>query len=356
MPSASSRVLSDDERWQIFSQRDRRYDGVFVTAVKTTGIYCRPSCSARTPKRENVVFYATCAEARAAGFRPCKRCCPDERDADVALVEQLCRYIDDQYGDSLMLADLSARVHVSAPQLQRVFKRVTGITPRQYVDARRRELLASQLKAGEAISSAIYEAGYGSSSRVYARPPLGMTPVEYQRGAAGLSIRYTIVDSPLGRLLVGATDKGVCAVSLSDDDRVLEKFLDHEYPAAEIARDDEALYATVSDFLAYLDGQQPHLDLPVDIRVTAFQRLVLDALRQIPYGETRSYSEVAQAIGQPSAVRAVARACATNPVPLLIPCHRVTRKDGSLSGYRWGPERKAALLEMEQDAQRQPEA
>lgn len=350
-------ALSEADCWRIFSARDRRYDSVFVTGVQTTGIYCRPSCSARLPKRENVQFFADCAAAEAAGYRPCKRCRPTERDADVEMVERVCRYIDAHYDESLTLADLSAGVHLSTAQLSRVFKRVLGITPRQYLSARRVDSLGDQLKTSDNVAQAIYKAGYGSSSRVYEEMPLGMTPAAYQRGGAGMHIDYAIVDSPLGRLLVGATERGVCAVSLGDSDSKLHDFLHETYPAAEIHCAEDGLGAYLRAVLDYLDGE-PALDLPVDIRVTAFQQRVLAALRQIPYGETRSYSEVAEAIGQPEAVRAVARACATNPTALVIPCHRVTRKDGSLSGYRWGPKRKAALLAMEkaEDENRQPVA
>ncbi len=356
-PIADYATLSDADCFRIFSARDRRYDGVFVTAVRTTGIYCRPSCPARQPKRENICFYPDCDSAEAAGYRPCKRCRPNERDAELALVEDLCRYMDSHYDESPTLADLSAEAHLSAPQISRTFKRVLGITPHQYLSARRVDSLGEQLKARDNVAEAIYEAGYGSSSRVYEESPLGMTPAAYQRGGAGMRIDYAIVDSPLGRLLVGATERGICAVSLGDSDAALDAFLHKTYPAAEIERADHSLGRYVRAILDYLKGE-PHLDLPVDIRVTAFQQRVLDALRRIPYGETRSYSDVAEAIGQPSAVRAVANACATNPTALVIPCHRVTHKDGSLSGYRWGPERKAALLAMEkaEDADRQPEA
>lgn len=349
--------LSEADCWRILRERDRRYDSVFVTAVRTTGIYCRPSCSARTPKRQNVTFYSDCSAAEAAGYRACKRCRPTERDADVELVEQLCRSIDRRFDESLTLSDLSAEAHLSSAQLSRVFKRVLGITPHQYISARRTGALGEQLRTVDNVAQAIYAAGYGSSSRVYEDSPLGMTPAQYQRGGAGMRIDYAIVDSPLGRLLVGATERGVCAISLNDSDAELIEALHETYSAAEIQHSDEGLGDYLRAVLAYLDGE-PDLDLPLDIRVTAFQQRVLDTLKQIPYGETRSYSEVAQAIGQPEAVRAVASACASNPTALVIPCHRVTRKDGSLSGYRWGPERKAALLAMEKadHADRQSQA
>jgi len=345
-PITEFTALTDADCWRIFSARDRRYDGVFVTGVLTTGIYCRPSCSARMPKRENVRFYPDCEAAEAAGFRPCKRCRPNERDAELALVEELCRYLDAHYDESPTLADLSAEAHLSAPQLSRVFKRVLGITPRQYLSARRVDSLGDQLKTNGSVAQAIYEAGYGSSSRVYEEMPLGMTPTAYQRGGEGMRIDYAVVDSPLGRLLVGATERGVCALSLDDSDAKLEAFLHKTYPAAEIRCSDDDLGQYLRAVLDYLGGE-PHLDLPVDIRVTAFQQRVLEALRQIPYGETRTYSDVAEAIGQPEAVRAVANACGANPTALVIPCHRVTRKDGSQGGYRWGTNRKAALLAME---------
>ena len=329
---------------------DQRYDGIFITAVLTTGIYCRPSCSARKPKPENVTFYENCQTAESNGFRACKRCQPKQRTYEVEVVEQVCALIDEQMGTSITIKSLAAEVGLSTSQLHRIFKRILGITARQYMDAQRLDNFTQQLKDGVSITEASYQAGYGSSSRVYENVPkqIGMTPAEYQQGGQGVQIWYTITDSPLGRMLVATTERGVCGISLSDDDQVLTDFIEHEYPKANLVYNDAELSDYVHDILEHLAGQRPHLDLPIDIQVTAFQRLVLDALLKIPYGETRSYSDIAEAIGKPKSVRAVANACGANPIPLVIPCHRVTRKNGASGGYRWGAERKEALLTMEQ--------
>ncbi|MBI3962730.1 MAG: methylated-DNA--[protein]-cysteine S-methyltransferase, partial [Deinococcus sp.] len=264
------------------------------------------------------------------------------------LVQQACRYIANLEGP-LTLGALSTRLGISPYHLHRTFKRIMGITPRQYAEACRLGRLKAQLKGGAAVTTALYDAGYGSSSRLYERAPeqLGMTPAAYRRGGQGMRISYTIVDCPLGRLLVAATARGICAVSLGDSDRALEAALGSEYPAAEIQQDRTGLSQWVSTLLNHLSGKQPHLDLPLDVQATAFQWQVWKKLRAIPYGSTCSYGEIAQALGQPTAARAVARACATNPVALVIPCQRAVREDGSLGGYRWGLERKQALLTQE---------
>ncbi len=344
-------TLTEDTCWQAVCDSDRRYDGIFITVVHSTGIYCRPSCSARLPKRENVSFVATCSEAEAAGYRACKRCRPNERDYELAIAETICRYIEANNERQPSLAELSRQVYLSTSQMHRIFKRTLGITPYQYIDACRVNDFTDRLRAGESITEALYNAGYGSSSRVYERVPeqIGMTPSQYQQGGKGVHIRYSIVDSALGRLLVGMTERGICGVSLSDSDDELIEFIHKAYPTATITEAAEPTREVITRLLRYLDGEEPRLDLPIDIRMTAFQRRVMDELRTIPYGEQRTYSQVAESIGQPTAVRAVARVCATNPVPLVIPCHRVTRKDGSLAGYRWGIERKAKLLEMEKE-------
>lgn len=269
--------------------------------------------------------------------------------AHVATIDRLCRHIEANLEEPMPLAALAELAGLSPPHLQRVFKRVTGITPRQYADARRLGRLKSRLKQQRTVTMALYEAGYGSSRGLYERASaqLGMTPATYQRGGRGMRIGYTVVDCPLGRLLLGATERGICAVCLGDSDRMLMQSLKEEYPEAEILRDGVDLVPWVREFLAYLAGQQPHLALPLDVRATAFQWRVWQHLQSIPCGETRSYSEVARALGEPTAARAVARACATNPVALLIPCHRVVRENGGLGGYRWGLERKQALLDQE---------
>lgn len=345
--------MFEENYWQAVLNRDSHSDGTFVYAVRSTGIYCNPSCSSRRPRREQVVFFPLPQAAEEAGFRACLRCRPQETtvyELQVAMVQHACRYIETHLEDTLTLIALGKEVNVSPYHLQRVFKRIMGITPRQYAEAHRLEQVKERLKEGESVTMALYNAGYSSSSRLYERAStqLGMTPAVYRRGGKGMSIAYTIVDCPLGRLLVAATEKGICAISMSDTDATLEAALLDEYPAAEIRRAGTELNQWVNALLNHLSGQQPHLDLPVDVQATAFQWRVWEALRTIPYGSTRSYSELAQSLGDPKATRAVARACATNPVCLVVPCHRVVRADGDLAGYRWGVERKQQLLAMEQ--------
>ncbi len=343
--------------WQSVLTRNQSADGSFVYAVRSTGIYCRPSCPSRRPKREQVLFFPLPEAAEQAGFRACRRCQPREIDGytndQVELIRQACRVIEEHLDDDLTLASLGAQLHISPHHLQRSFKRVMGITPRQYAETRRLDQFKSRLRAGASVTRAMYEAGYSSSSRLYERAPahLGMTPTAYRKGGPGMNISYTIVDCPLGRLLVAATERGICGVSLGDSDAALEAALRGEYPAAQIQRDEAGMGEWVSAFLSYLSGRQPDLNLPVDVQATAFQWQVWEALRAIPSGSTRSYSEVARAIGQPRAARAVARACATNPVALVIPCHRVVRENGDLGGYRWGVARKQRLLAQEKAAQ-----
>ncbi|HEV2671791.1 MAG TPA: bifunctional DNA-binding transcriptional regulator/O6-methylguanine-DNA methyltransferase Ada [Gemmatimonadales bacterium] len=340
-------VLSADARWHAVLSRDRRFDGAFVYAVRSTGIYCRPSCASRRPRRAQVTFYAIPEVAERAGYRACRRCHPaDTNGADpaIALVREACRALD-----------AGRRPGGGAPhRLARVFKRIIGITPKQYAAARRVARFKEELKRRKHVSPALYEAGYSSSSRVYehTHEQLGMTPAAYARGGAGLGIAYVTVATSLGRLLVAATERGVCRVALGDSAAALESDLLAEFPVARVVQDKSGkLHGWVTSILAYLDGREPDLDLPLDIRATAFQRRVWQELQRIPFGKTRSYGEVARRIGKPTATRAVARACATNPVALVIPCHRVVREDGDLGGYRWGLERKQALLEKEGDTQ-----
>lgn len=343
--------MYEDAYWQAVLERDSQANGTFVYGVHSTGIYCKPSCPSRRPRREHVVFFTEPAAAEQAGFRACRRCQPQvgAKDAQVELVQRACRYIEQHLDEALRLEQLGAELGLSQTYAQRLFKRVMGISPRQYAEAQRLERIKSQLKEGISVTRTLYEVGYSSSSRLYERTPgqLGMTPTAYKRGGAGLLIEYTIVDSPLGRLLVAGTEHGICRIGLDDSDEVLEHTLRREYPAAEIQRDGERLRPWLEAVIRHLTGEQPHLDLPVDIRATAFQWRVWEELRAIPYGQTRSYSEIASAIGQPRARRAVAQACKQNPVPLVIPCHRVVRNDGDTGGYRWGAERKKRLLEQE---------
>ncbi|HTI03844.1 MAG TPA: bifunctional DNA-binding transcriptional regulator/O6-methylguanine-DNA methyltransferase Ada [Gemmatimonadales bacterium] len=334
--------MTSSERWQAVLARDRRFDGAFVYAVRSTGIYCRPSCASRRPRRTQVTFFPIAEAAEREGYRACKRCHPAAAagsDPTVALVREACRRID--AGESL---------RTEPRRLARAFKRVLGITPRAYAEARRVERFKRELKRRKQVSPALYEAGYGSSSRVYERSDdqLGMTPATYARGGADVGIAYVTVPTSLGRMLVAATERGVCRVALGPSAGVLEEELLDEFPHARVVADRSGkLHGWVTSILAYLDGSEPDLDLPLDIRATAFQRRVWKELQRIPFGTTQTYSEIARRIGAPRATRAVAQACATNPAALIIPCHRVVRADGDLGGYRWGTERKRALLEQE---------
>lgn len=337
------------EYWQAVQSKDTGYDGVFVYGVRTTGVFCRPNCPARLPRRENVAFFPSTASAAQAGFRPCLRCAPLDTGSHGALAQKVCRFIEANLAEAVTLETLSEQVGVSATHLQRIFKRIVGISPRQYQDAVRLRQLKTQLRKGDSVTTAQYEAGYNSSSRLYERAAtqLGMTPASYRKGGAGVQIVATTVATPLGQLLLAMTTRGLCAVRLGDDAAALQTELQHEFPLAEIHHDETQIKPAVESLVQYLSGKNVALNLPLDIQATAFQRRVWEELQAIPYGETRSYSEIAAAIAQPKAVRAVASACAANPVALVIPCHRVIRSDGSLSGYRWGLERKEALLAQE---------
>jgi len=343
----------DEERcWQAVLERETGFDGAFVYAVRSTGIFCRPTCPSRRPRREQVIFFGRAAAAEQAGFRACRRCRPGgpaHAESQSDLAARARQLIDDHPDQALTLDQLGAQIGASPHHLQRVFKRVIGITPRQYAEARRLDRLKTRLKEGDNVTTALYEAGYNSSSRLYEQAPerLGMTPATYRSGGAGARIGYSTADTPLGRVLVAATERGVCFVSLADADAELEAALAREYPAAAIERDDARLGDWLNAVAQHLSGDQPLLDLPLDVRATAFQWRVWDALKAIPYGDTRSYSQIAEALGDRNAARAVARACATNPVALVIPCHRVVREGGDLGGYRWGAGRKQALLERE---------
>src|SRR5712692_2419199 len=344
-------ALNPRRCWRSVLARDARADGTFVYAVRSTGVYCRPSCASRRPRRRQVVFFPRPESAEQSGFRACRRCRPRlaPHNSQAELIGRVCRYIDSHGDGPLTLPALAAQAGLGPHHLQRLFRRVLGITPRQYAETRRLGALKKKLQEGTDVTTAIYAVGYGSSSRLYERSDagLGMTPATYRRGGCGMRIAYTLVDSPLGRLLVAATARGVSAVYLGDSDPPLEAALRKEYPQAEIRRDTNGLSSWLRAIVRHLSGRQPSLDLPVDVQATAFQRRVWEALRAIPYGRTRSYSQIARALGRPKATRAVARACAANPVSVIVPCHRVVREDGGLAGYRWGLERKQALLEQE---------
>lgn len=348
------RNIDEERRWRAVEERDAAYDGLFVTAVRSTGVYCRPSCPARRPARDRVVFFGTPDEAEAEGFRACLRCDPrGEKPDRRALVRDICAYLDAEVESAVTLDALGSRFGVSRYHLQRTFKRIMGVTPHQYAAARKVERLKGELRNGRDVTGALYEAGYGSSSRLYESAPsvLGMTPGVYGRGGRGMRIAYVIVDCALGRMLVGATERGVCCVKLGDRDEDIEAALRREYPAAEIGRwgggKTEGLLIWVELLLKHVEKGQPCVSLPLDIQVTAFQSRVYSALRSIANGQTRSYSEIAREIGEPRAARAVARACATNPVAITVPCHRVIRENGDIGGYGGGVERKRELLATE---------
>ena len=357
LPTNMPAVMNNPELWNAVLARDASRDGSFVFAVRSTGIYCRPSCPARRPRREQVSFFQIPEAAEQAGFRACRRCHPRRARADdpqIELVRQICHAIDEHDEEPTTLKTLSAETGVSAQHLQRTFKGVMGITPRQYAESRRLKQFKSKVKNGASVTDAMYDAGYGSSRGLYEKSSarLGMTPATYGRGGRGMRIIYTIADCSLGRLLVAATQRGVCSVALADSDAELVRSLFAEYPNASIDAKDTVISPSLnlwlSKVLEYLNGKNPRIDLPLDLQATAFRWRVWEELRRIPLGETRSYQDIAKSIGKPKAVRAVAGACAGNHVALVIPCHRVIREDQSLGGYRWGLERKRELLESEQ--------
>src|SRR5437870_3634568 len=349
-------AMNNPELWSAVLSRDASRDGSFVFAVRSTGIYCRPSCPARRPRREQVSFFQVPEAAEQAGFRACRRCHPRRaraNDPQVELVRQICHAIDEHDEEPLTLKTLSAETGISAHHLQRTFKEIMGVTPRQYAESRRLNQFKSKVKSSASVTEAMYEAGYGSSRSLYERSAarLGMTPATYGHGGRGMRIIYTIADCSLGRVLVAATARGVCSVALGDSDIELVKGLFAEYPNASIDSKDTAISPSLNlwlnQVLEHLNRKTPRIDLPLDIRATAFQWRVWDELRQIPLGATRSYHQIANAIANPKAVRAVARACASNHAALVIPCHRVIREDKEPGGYRWGLERKRKLLETE---------
>jgi AraC family transcriptional regulator, regulatory protein of adaptative response / methylated-DNA-[protein]-cysteine methyltransferase len=350
-------AIDEASAWDAVCRRDAGFDGKLLFGVLTTGVYCRPSCPARRPLRKNVRFYASPVEAERDGLRPCRRCRPlsGATAATPPWVAELCDHIRRQCdgGEALTLEALAARVRLSPTHLQRTFRAVVGVSPRQYAELCRLERLKGELRGGESVTGAIYAAGFGSSSRVYERADerLGMTPRQYRAGGKGVAITYAAVDTALGPLLLAATDRGLCFVQLGGTAGELVAHLRREFPAAELeavgASPSPAFAAWMEALRRHLAGAQPHLDLPLDVRASAFQLRVWTFLQSIPRGETRSYAEVASAVGAPGASRAVARACASNPVAVAIPCHRVIRADGGLAGYRWGVERKRRLLELE---------
>ena len=344
-------MRTDDERWAAVQRRDSACDGRFYYSVSSTGVYCRPSCGARSALRENVRFHETAEDARAAGFRPCKRCRPDEpplKRKHAARIAQACRLIE-QAAETPSLDVLAQTVGLSRYHFHRLFKAITGLTPRAYADAQRARRMRDELQCSPSVTDAIYGAGFNSSGRFYAASSqlLGMTPTQYRAGGEDAAIRFAIGECSLGAILVAATDKGICAIALGDDPAALLAELQQRFARAQLIGCDAAFERVVATVVGFVEAPRTGLDLPLDIRGTAFQQRVWQALRQIPAGATASYSDIAQRLGAPRSVRAVAQACAANAIAVAIPCHRVVRQDGALSGYRWGVERKRALLETE---------
>jgi len=353
---AANSFPDDESRWQAVIGRDPAADGAFFYSVKTTGVYCRPTCPARPALRKNVGFHDTCRDAEAAGFRPCKRCRPTEQslaERHAALVARACRLIEESEQPP-SLDELAAAVGLSRYHFHRLFKAQTGLTPRGYAAARRTRRLRDELARRPTVTEAIYGAGFHSNSRFYesANGVLGMTPKAFRSGGVGTSIRFAVGETWLGSILVAASDKGVCAILLGDDPDDLARDLQDQFPKARLIGGDPDFEQLVAKVVGFVEAPATGLDLPLDIRGTAFQQRVWEALRQIPAGSTATYTQIATRIGRPKSVRAVARACAANALAVAIPCHRVVRTDGSLSGYRWGVERKGDLLQREREGRR----
>ncbi|NZA27327.1 bifunctional DNA-binding transcriptional regulator/O6-methylguanine-DNA methyltransferase Ada [Luteimonas sp. SJ-92] len=337
--------------WAALKRRDPNADGKFVYSVRTTGVYCRPSCSARAARPENIAFHASCAAAERAGFRPCLRCMPNGRsrsERNAEAVVAACRLIE-QNDSPLPLSQLAEAVGMSPYHFHRVFKSVTGVTPRAYAVAQRSQRMRQALPTAPSVTSAVYDAGFSSSGRFYEAAPaaLGMSPGRFRAGGPGTRIRFAVGDCSLGSIIVAATDVGVCAIFLGDDPQALVDDLQKRFPQADLVGADADFEQTAAAAIALVESPRSRFDLPLDIQGTAFQQRVWEALRKIGAGKTASYAEIAAAIGRPKAVRAVAQACAANPLAVAIPCHRVVRRDGTPSGYRWGVDRKRALLERE---------
>jgi AraC family transcriptional regulator of adaptative response/methylated-DNA-[protein]-cysteine methyltransferase len=345
------RFAGDDERWDAVVRHDRDADGIFWYSVASTGVYCRPSCAGRRPRRENVRFHSRRAEAEQAGFRPCKRCRPNEPalyERQAAAVAEACRAID-VAEEVPSLAALAAAAGISRFHFHRLFKAHTGLTPKAYADARRAGRVRDGLPRTATVTDAIYDAGFNSNGRFYAKSTglLGMTPTAYRSGGGGALIRFAVGQCWLGAILVAATEKGVCAITFGDDPDALVSDLQDRFPNARFAGGEDDFEHWVAAVVGFVERPSGGLDLPLDVRGSAFQLRVWQALREIPIGSTASYAEIATSIGRPGAARAVGHACATNPLAVAIPCHRVVRGDGGLGGYRWGLERKRALQKRE---------
>jgi len=347
----TSRYSTDAERWDAVQRRDAEADGQFYYSVSSTGVYCRPSCGARPALRRNVAFHASCLDAEQAGFRACMRCKPDQpplAERHAQAVAQACRLLD-AAEEGLDLDSLAQACGMSRFHFHRIFKAHTGITPKAYAAAQRAQRVQQGLASAPSVTDAIYAAGFNSSGRFYAASNgvLGMSPKAFRAGGSGASIRFAIGACSLGAILVAATDKGICAILMGDDPELLARDLQDRFPQAELRGAEAEFEETVAKVVGFVESPGIGLDLPLDVRGTAFQQRVWQALRAIPSGSTVSYAELAERVGIPSGARAIAGACAANPVAVAIPCHRVVRQDGSISGYRWGVERKAALLKRE---------
>ena len=335
--------------WQATLHRDTRADGMFVFAVRSTHIYCRPSCPARRPLRRNTLFFRNPQDAENQGFRPCRRCRPKNLDDSTMLVQRVAAALANSQEESIRLGSLASHLHVSSGKIRRAFRRVTGVSPKDFEQALRLQRFKKMLRDGSSITEALYTCGYGSSSRLYekAYAQLGMTPASYKKGGEGMEIGYTVANTTLGKVLVASTDRGISAVYLCENEKSLVGELNREYPKAQITHAGHEHHNWIEEIVRRAEGRAPSAELPLDVQATAFQRRVWQELQKIPRGATRTYTQVANALGQPRAVRAVARACATNPVSIVVPCHRVIRGDGNLAGYRWGLQRKQKLLERE---------
>ncbi len=346
--------IPDAESWTIVVERDASFDGRLFYGVLSTGVYCRPSCPSRRPRFENARFFDSADEAEAAGFRECRRCLPRSIAGIAAMVRRVTHFIDAHPTGRITLAELSAVANLSPSHLLRSFRKATGVTPKAYADERRMRRFGAELPRAANVTEAIYAAGFGASSRAYekAQRELGMQPAEVRKRGAGVSIRYTITPTEFGQLLVASTGRGVCSVRLGDDPGKLESEFRRDFSRAQLTRNDEELANLVDQILVLIGSAAPHPEIPVDVRATAFQRRVWEYLRTIPRGETRSYSQIAATLGAPKSTRAVARACATNEVALIVPCHRVIGADGKLTGFRWGLDRKRQLLEKEKSGKR----
>jgi AraC family transcriptional regulator, regulatory protein of adaptative response / methylated-DNA-[protein]-cysteine methyltransferase len=348
-PSSGITPQAAERYWKATLHRDARADGSFFFAVRSTQIYCRPSCPARRPLRQNTVFFRTTQDAESQGFRPCRRCRPKQPDSSATLVQRVAAVLANSEDESVRLGSLAAHVNSSPAQLRRAFRRATGLSPKEFEQAFRLARFKKMLRDGSSVTDALYACGYGSSSRLYEKTnaELGMTPASYRKGGEGMQIGYTVANTTLGKVLVAATQRGVSAVYLGENEKTLVEELRKEYAKAEIVRAGEGNESWLKEIVHRVEGNAPSMELPLDVHATAFQRRVWQELQKIPRGTTRTYTQVAKSLGKPQSVRAVARACATNPVSIVVPCHRVIRTDGTLAGYRWGLSRKEKLLERE---------